>query len=181
MATRRSSKKSSKSANLRSSREEKEEMDYFLDSDPVGKRLKQIEKILASLALGKLPRYRKFILNADFDLRNIVDRADLKELIEGNNMLGSLYRVTKSQGFAKVSFQKDKLKFILLYDRNEVSSEEALLFSNSFGQVICATYSAIGIDMRTFPTGKVESLEIVHKSKTVKKSLIRKKTSKRNL
>lgn len=117
----------------------------FLESTIAGKRLQVAERTLTLLTHGKLPKVKQFIFNACFDLRAVTDPEQFGKTLPAD---GRLIQGTERLAFAKADINHDDLTFTLVYEKDGLTKDEALLFSTAFGQVLAATYAALGLDMK---------------------------------
>lgn len=139
----------------------------FLKNDPRGKRLQAAEHALILLIKGELPRLKRFIFNASFDLRRVVNERAFEKAINGNPKWAELLKQSKTGAYTKVNFEKDNVEFVLFFEKG-ITRNEAALYSDSFGRVIAATYASLGLDMSGF-TGRVvaEGIEITKDLKDI--------------
>lgn len=129
----------------------------FLKNDPRGKRFQAAEFALILLMKNELPRLKRLIFNASFDLRRVVNQSAFEKAINGEQKLTALLKQTKTTAYAKIDFKKD-LQFILFYG-SDLNKNEAALYSDAFGRVIATTYASLGIDMNSSsPSEVLESL-----------------------
>lgn len=115
----------------------------FLDTDPVGQRLKAAEHALTLLLKNQLPRLRQYIFNAAFDLREISNPERFEKLFHSGN---DFIKESRSRGRIKVNFDKERIRIVLFYE-NKLSRSEAVLFSRSLGEITAVTYATLGLDM----------------------------------
>lgn len=118
----------------------------FIANDPTGRRFQVAEHILTLLLKEELPRVKRFIFNATFDLRVIANSHKFQSALHSNPNLTELIRTSKTGGHVRLNFEKDCIQFVLFYER-DLNVGEAALFSDIFGRIIASTYSSLGIDM----------------------------------
>ncbi len=118
----------------------------FIATDPIGRRFQAAEHILTLLLKEELPRVKRFIFNATFDLRTIANSRKFQAALHTNPNLKELIRSSKTGGHVRLNFEKDCIQFVLFYEQ-DLNVGEAALFSDTFGRIIASTYSSIGIDM----------------------------------
>lgn len=138
----------------------------FIQNDPIGKRLQAAEHILTLLIKEELPRVKRFIFNAGFDLRAIADSQKFAKAINSNPKMTELIRSSKTGGYVRINFEKDCIQFVLFYE-NGLNGHEAELFSNTFGRIIASTYSSLGIDM----SGSQSAVDLSNLSSQLKNEL----------
>jgi hypothetical protein len=118
----------------------------FLATHPIGQRLQAVEHALTLLLKDELPLAHQFIFNAAFNLRTIPNVRRFEGLAKPDSAFDDLIRETRCAGFVKVAMEKERLHFVLFYDRG-ISEAETTLFSQSLGVVAAVIYSALGLDM----------------------------------
>lgn len=118
----------------------------FLNSDPKGARLQGAEHALVLLLKDELPRLKQYVFNAAYNLREIIENEKFQKAQATSSSLVELFNQTKAGAYVKVSLDREQLSFALFYEK-QFEKGEALLFSRSFGEVIAATFAALGLDM----------------------------------
>ena len=107
---------------------------HFLAHHPIGQRLYAAEHALTLLVKNELPRLRQYVFNAVFELKG-VDSESLSS------------KASDERGASiKVNFEEEGIQVSLHYS-SLPSSQDSVLFSRCFGEVISATYAALGLDM----------------------------------
>lgn len=118
----------------------------FLNNHPDGQCIMLAEHILTAMAKGKLPRVKQYIINANFDFREIIDSKHFQEELKNNQDSESYLNHSKTNGLVKVILNQDRFHFIMFY-KPHLNKNEAALFSQNYSAVIRSIYSLLGIDM----------------------------------
>lgn len=121
----------------------------FLKADPIGRRLQAGEHALTLLIKGELPRIKRFVFNATYDLRRVLNPKDFEQSVNSNPKFADLIKKSKSGAYIRPHFDKDYIQFTLFYGK-DLTSNEAALFADTFTKIISATYASLGLDMNGF-------------------------------
>ncbi len=163
----------------------------FLHNDPWGKRILRIEYTLTLMQKGMIPKFQKLVTNTSYDLREIADDKSFSDAMKKEHdseldFISELNTLSNSQAVAKARYSNYALQFFL-YHTNDLE-DNARLYGAAFGQIIAATYAALGVDMSGFPTEilnpiknqEARSLAQKGTPEKVSKKNNRKKTKKRS-
>ncbi len=142
---------------MKKNRVRKKELDRamdFLHNDPWGKRLLRIENTLTLMQKGMIPKFQKLVTNTSYDLREIVDDKSFGEAMNKDHesetdLISVLNNLSDSQAVSKARYNNYALQFFLYHTSN--LEDNGRLYGAAFGQIIAATYAALGVDMSGFP------------------------------
>ncbi len=108
----------------------------FLHHDPEGKRILRVEHTLTLMQAGVLPKFQKLLFDTFYDLKKLTDQTKTRD--------------TGEQAVARVEFHHCALKFTLYH--SGLLDTNCPHYAFAFGQIIAATYAALGVDMSGFFT-----------------------------
>ena len=104
----------------------------FLHHDPEGKRILRVEHTLTLMQAGVLPKFQKLLFDTFYDLSKLTEQSADEQVV------------------ARVEFRHCALKFSL-YHKGPLDTHSPH-YAFAFGQIIAATYAALGVDMSGFFT-----------------------------
>lgn len=119
----------------------------FLHTDPIGKRLLTAEYALTLLRANELPFLHRYVFNATFSFREMLDPESFEESVGKDCSISKASKASVGTGHVKVHLDQESFRIFVFY-RKELSMSEAILFSRSLCDVTAVTYAALGIDMR---------------------------------
>ena len=113
----------------------------FLHHDPQGKRILRVEHTLTLMQAGVLPKFQKLLFDTFYDLKKLAEQTH-----------GPLSKTQNAgeQAIARVEFHDCSLKFSLYH--SGLLDAHSPYYAFTFGQIIAATYAALGVDMSGFFT-----------------------------
>ena len=113
----------------------------FLHHDPQGKRILRVEHTLTLMQAGRASQVPKLLFDTFYDLKKLAEQTH-----------GPLSKTQNAgeQAIARVEFHDCSLKFSLYH--SGLLDAHSLIMPLLSGQIIAATYAALGVDMSGFFT-----------------------------